>query len=309
MMNLRRLLISILLLGVMPVFANQSKDPEYLEIPGTEGADGGTNIAVQQFIDLMGTQLQGMNIPLQQISQNIPLQQIAGMGVHEKTTQDLLGKFLGTSATQGEAFQAGMGELKKTLGGEFYDPRTSDFWQGYRDVSKMEQEEGVADIRRRGQLGGGLYATPGQRTEADYIKGMGATRTKMLGGLYEKERDRKTSAVSQALGYAGFEEAGKTSRLALGSTIGAIPRGIEDRRSGAAYTQQMGQMKAKNLQYGAEHAQALGQEQSDWATQLAQIGIQSEAAKELMPQWNIDQGGDSGAVGGILGIVSALIGK
>ena len=255
--------------------SQKPKDPELLEIPGAEG------LSVDFFKNLMGQELKG---------QNIPLQQIAGMTGAEQTVQSLLSKFLGTDATEGEAYKLGMGELQKTLGGEFYDPRESDFWKGFRETSEMEQEKGVADIRRRGQLGGGLYATPGQRVESEYISGKGAERSMMLGGLYEKERDRKTSAVAQALGYAGFEEGGKTSRLQLGSTIGAIPRNIE------------------NQKYQAQFNQLLGQEQSDYATQLSQIGIQSGAAQQLMPQWLIDESKPADPLGGILGLVGTLAG-
>lgn len=255
---------------------SQPKDPELLSIPGTEGA------SVDYFMNLMNQNLEGMNIPLQQI---------AGMTGNEQTVQNLLSQFLGTSATEGQAYKLGMGELQKTLGGEFYDPKKSDFWKGFRESSAMEQEKGVSDIRRRGQLGGGLYATPNQRTEADYIRGKGADRQMMLGGLFERERDRKTNAVGQALGYAGFEETGKTNRLQLGSTIGAIPRNIQ------------------NQKYQASFNQALGQEQSDYATQLAQIGVQSGAASTLMPQWLIDDTQPSDPLGGILGIVGSIIGK
>lgn len=310
-----------------------SRAPTLLEIPGTEGVDGGTNQAVQSMLDLMNTQLQGMKIPglnvgpAQQIAGlNVgPAQQIAGLGANELTTQNLLSKFLGTDATQGEAYKAGMGELQKTLGGEFYDPRTSDFWSGFREQSAIEEEKGVSDIRRRGQLGGGLYATPNQRTEADYLRGTGADRQAQLGGLYENERNRKSNAVSQALGYAGFEEQGITNRLQLGSTIGAIPREIENQRNQAAFNQQQaqnlsifnqqtGQSAANFAQQQAQNQsvynQALGQEQSNYATQLAQLGIQGGAAESLMPQWNVD---DSDPMGGFLGLLgtigSAVIGK
>lgn len=262
---------------------SQQKDPELLEIPGTEGAEGDPNIAAQHFINQMTAAA-----PTQQI----PLLQIAGMSAAEMMTQELLKKFLGTSATEGEGYKLGMGELKKTLGGEYYDPRTSDFWKGFREVSAMEQEKGVADIRRRGQLGGGLYAEPGMRHEAEYVRGAGAERQMMLGGLYEKERERKAAGIGQALGYAGFEETGKLSRLQAGSTIGALPRQLEQAR------------------YGAEHAQALGQTGADYASQIAEIGIQSGAAQQLMPQWSIP-GQQADPLGGILGLIStfASIGK
>ena len=275
-MNLKRLLRNILLLPVLVVFADQKKDPELLEIPGAEG------LSVDYFKDLMGYQAPTMNIPLEGT---------AGMGANELTTQNLLAKFLGTDATQGEAYQLGMGEIKKTLGGEFYDPRTSDFWKGYREVSAMEKEEGVADIRRRGQLGGGLFSTGVAREETGYIAKKGAESEMLLGSLYEKERDRKTGAVGQALGYAGFEEAGKASRIGLGATVGAIPRGIEQQKLTSKY------------------AQALGQEKADYTSSILETATQTGAAEQLMPQWNIDQGGGASPLGFIGTIASALIGK
>ena len=250
------------------------KEPELLEIPGAEGA------SVDFFMNLMNQIAPTMNIPLQQI---------AGLTGNEQTVQNLLTKYLGTSVTEGEAYGLGMGELKKTLSGG-YDPRTSDFWKGYRETSKMEQEQGVSDVRRRGQLGGGLYSDPSMRTESEYIQGMGAKRTMMLGGLYEGERARKAGAVGQALGYAGLEETGKASRLQLGSTIGAIPRNIQ------------------NQQYQAAFNQLLGQEKADYASSMAQIGFQSGAAQQLMPQWLVDTTQPSDPLGGILGLFGTLAG-
>jgi hypothetical protein len=250
--------------------------PTLLEIPGTEGANGGNNQAVNYMLNLMNQQAPTMNIPLQQV---------AGLTGNEKIVQDLLAKYLGTNATDNEAYKLGMGEISKTLNGEFYDPKTSDFWKGYRETSEIEQEKGVSDIRRRGQLGGGLYSEPNMRTEADYIKGMGAERLMQLGGLYENERNRKSNAVAQALGYAGFEEQGVTNRLGLGSTIGAIPREIQ------------------NQKYAATYNQKLGQENANYNSNMATIAMNTGAAQQLMPQWSIP-GQDTG--GGFLGLLGTL---
>ena len=272
---------------------SQKKDPELLEIPGTEGADGGTNIAVQNMIDLMNTNLESPTV-----QQNVPLQQVAGMSKNEQTTQGLLSKFLSGDATESEPYKLGLEELKKTLGGEFHDPKKSDFWKGFREHSMMEQEEGVEGIRRRGQLGGGLYGTPNQGIEARYIRGAGADRSMMLGGMYEKERDRRSAGIATALGYAGFSEAGKMNRLNAGARIGSVPRDIQNQKFTARYNQSMGEMTAANQQ-----------SQADWNTQLANAGLKQGAASELMPQWNIDQGGGTSPMGGILGVMGALIGK
>lgn len=261
----------------------QNPDPTLLEIPGTQGAEGQPNQAVSFLMNLMNN--------YQAPTQNIPLQGIAGMTGNEQTTQNILSNFLGTDATEGKAYKLGMGELEKTLGSEYYDPKKSDFWKGFREHSVTEEKKGVSDIRRRGQLGGGLYSDPNARTESEFIRGSGADRSMMMGSLIGKERDRKSNAVGQALGYAGFKEQGTMNRLNAGSTIGSLPRLIQ------------------NQKYQAEHAQKLGQEQSDYATQLAQIGIQGGAAESLKPQWFIDQREQPDPLGGIMGIVGSLIGK
>lgn len=308
----------------------QSKkpEPELLEIPGAEGVsvDFLTNLLSQ------GAPKKGvadpMDVPLLGVgpAMGVPLQKTAGMSGMEQTVQALLGKFLGTEATEGEAYQAGIGEIKKTLGGEFYDPRTSDFWKGYRETSEMEQEKGVSAVRRRSQLGGGLYGEPGQRTEAEYVKGMGAKRTEMLGGLYEKERDRRTAGVAQALGFAGFEEAGKTSRLQIGSAIGALPRLIKGKEYEAEYIQKAGESRAEFEQREkrgkAEYTQRMGQEtadyrsrvektEADYAEKMFPYQYQAPVAQTLMPQWYIDESQPADPMGGILGLIGTIasIGK
>ena len=256
---------------------SQKPEPELLEIPGAEG------LSVDYFTNL----LQNYIAP----TQTIPLQQIAGMTGAEQTTQDLLKKFLGTSATEGGAYKLGMGELQKTLGSEYYDPQKSDFWKGFREYSATEEEKGISDIRRRGQLGGGLFADPSMRLESEKRSELGAARSMMLGSLYEKERERKAGAVGQALGFAGLEEQGALSRLQAGSTIGALPRNIQ------------------NQQYQAAYNQALEQTQADYASSILGTTVQSGAASQLMPQWLVDQSQPADPLGGILGIVGSLVGK
>lgn len=313
--------------------------PELLEIPGAEGAsvDFLTNLLEQPAPVQDVPQLQvgpAQQIPQLQVgpAQQIPLQQVAGLGATEQTVQNLLTKFLGTSATGGEAYKLGMGELSKTLGGEFYDPRTSDFWKGYREVSEMEEEKGVAAIRRRGQLGGGLFATPGQRIEKEYVREKGAERTMRLGGLYETERARKFGAVEKALGFAGLEEAGKAGRIELGARVGAIPRQVKNLQYQAAYGQAMGQSKAdfarqqlqnqatyakqagqseadfaqQQLQNQATYQQQFGQSQADLAQQMFPYQYQAPVAAGLMPQWYVP-GQDNTAVG-MLGLLGSIIG-
>ncbi len=254
----------------------KNPDPTLLEIPGTEG----------QSVDFFTNLLNNYQAP----TQNIPLQQIAGMTGNEQTTQNLLSKFLGTSATDSSAYKLGMGELNKTLGSEYYDPKKSDFWKGFRENSIMEEEGNISDIRRRGQLGGGLYSEPQMRTESEARSSASANRNMQLGSLYENERNRKANATATALGYAGFEETGAMNRLNAGSTIGALPRNIQ------------------NQQYQAEYNQKLGQTQADYASSVLGTTVQSGVAEQLMPQWFVDQREQPDPLGGILGIVGSIAG-
>jgi hypothetical protein len=269
---------------------SQQKDPTLLEIPGVEGLG----------VDFLKNLLNA-NPPLQTTpaAMQVPLQQVAGMGTNEQTVQDLLSKYLGTTATGGEAYKLGMGELSKTLGGEFYNPQTSDFWKGYRETSEMEQAKGVSDVRRRGQLGGGLYAEPNQRTEAEYVKGMGAERLTQLGGLYENERNRASNAVNQALGYAGLEEQGAASRIGLGAEVGAIPRNIQNQQYQAAYNQASGQ--AQSNYNTAQQAS-----QNAYNQQLFPYTAQAGIAQTLLPNWYIPGQDNTGA--GMLGLLGSVIG-
>jgi hypothetical protein len=264
--------------------------PELLEIPGAEGVS----------VDFL-TNLLKQPAPLQTTpaAMQVPLQQIAGMGINEQTVQNLLSQYLGTTATGGEAYKLGMGELSKTLGGEYYNPQTSDFWKGYRETSEMEQAKGVSDIRRRGQLGGGLYAEPNQRTEAEYVKGMGAQRLGMLGSLYENERNRASNAVNQALGYAGLEEQGAQNRITTGATVGAIPREVQNQQYQAAYNQALGQAQSN-------YATAQQQSQNAYNQQLFPYTYQSAIAGTLMPQWYVP--GQDNTAAGMLGLLGSIIG-
>jgi len=102
-----------------------------------------------------------------------------------------------------EAYNIGMDEIKKVLG-EAYDPFKSPFYQGLREASMREEEAGVANLRRRSQLGGMLQSDPSRRTEAEYRGGMGTGRTMMLGEMYETERGRKQEMIPNLLSYAGL---------------------------------------------------------------------------------------------------------
>lgn len=123
-----------------------------------------------------------------------------------------------------------MGELEATLSGR-YDPRTSDLYKGFREESRMEEEAGVSRLRRGAQKGGMFYSGPSMRSEATLRSRAGAARTSMLGGLYERERERKAAAVPQLM------EGGQmpAKQAAIGMQLGGLEREIEQARYQAQY--------------------------------------------------------------------------
>lgn len=103
-----------------------------------------------------------------------------------------------------EAYDLGMGEIKKTLGGA-YDPSHSLFYKGLRESSIKEEERGISKIRQAAQIGGGLLGERRAGAESGYRAEMGTGRTSILGGLFERERGRKAEMIPQALQYGKFE--------------------------------------------------------------------------------------------------------
>lgn len=165
-----------------------------------------------------------------------PLLQVPGMMGYEQAGQDILGSMLGADLPEG--YQLGMSELQKTMGGE-YDPFTSPYYQGLREASRREEEEGVSRLRRGSQLGGMFYSEPSQRTEAEYRGRMGTGRTSILGGMLETERGRRYGAIPQAMQYGQYAEMQPYRQLGAIQQYGALPRQIAGQQAGAAYQQQM----------------------------------------------------------------------
>lgn len=115
-----------------------------------------------------------------------------------------------------EAYDLGMGEIKRTLGGA-YDPSHGEFYKGLSESSLREEERGISGIRQAAQMGGGLYGERRLGAESEYRAEMGTGRTSILGGLYERERGRRAEMIPQALQYDKYA----TEKSLLPSTIKA----------------------------------------------------------------------------------------
>ena len=122
-------------------------------------------------------------------------------------------------------------ELRRTMT-DFYDPMESPYYQGLRDAIAREEEEAVTATRRHGQMGGMLGATPTSRAVGDVRATAAGQRGELLGGLYERERDRRTQSIPQLM-QVGREMTDLPMRqAAMGMEAGGLPRNIEMQRAG-----------------------------------------------------------------------------
>lgn len=162
---------------------------------------------------------------------DIPTAGVAGMSAAEAQAQGILTNYLSAPP---RGYEAGMDYLERTLAGE-YDPRTSQFYGGLREQSRMEEAAAVADLRRGSQAGGMYYSEPSMRAEGELRARYGASRDVILGSLYESERNRMAGAVPQMMEYGQIP----ARQAAAGMTYGALPRQIDQAGEDARYNMLM----------------------------------------------------------------------
>jgi hypothetical protein len=193
----------------------------------------------------------------------------AGLSDPEKTGLDSLEGWLGSpSPTDDKLFGLSRQEYERTLGGDYYDPTEGEYYQSYRAAMQRELQEAkdrlAARTSARDQFyGGGRIATEGEMEE-DYLNNLGV----FLGGLGERERERRLGSVGGAMGLLGMDEAMTENRIAASQRYGALPRVIE----------QMG----------------LDREYSEYLRQMMDLGIPLETALMMTtykPDWTTKQSG------------------
>lgn len=147
------------------------------------------------------------------------------------TLGEHLGKPLPTEST---VYEGAVGELEKTFAGD-YDPVGSLYYQSYRTAVMRELEEAKDRIAARTSasdkfFGGGRIATEGELEESAMTD-----LAQVLGGMYERERDKRLGAVPVAMGALGAGEALERDRVAASQQFG----GLEFQREYGDYLRQM----------------------------------------------------------------------
>jgi hypothetical protein len=194
----------------MGLFSSGS-EPSFDEIPLTEGQKQ----AEQTLLALQGSTI------------DTPTQGTAGLSQLEQQGLQQFGGLAGLD-TAGVA-QSALGNLQQTLSGGF-DPRTSDFFQGFRQEAQRLKGEGISDALRRSQRLTGAPAGRAQRAAGEVAGRADESILQTLGGLFNQERGRQFGAIGM-----GLNAPGQIGSQLLGA--GALPRGIEQQILNAQFNQ------------------------------------------------------------------------
>jgi hypothetical protein len=164
---------------------------------------------------------------------NIPGRKVPGLGPTEKRAQEMLSDWMGRGTPPG--VKTAIGEMTKTVEGDYYDPYVSKLYRPYRDVSRMEEAEAVNAMRRRAGNVGMARSTPALDREGRTRRGFAADREGYLAGLYDRERGRqvRTAPVLAATSTAADEQTLKKAQA--GATVGAMPRQVETEQERAIW--------------------------------------------------------------------------
>ena len=160
-----------------------------------------------------------------------PQLQVAGLTGLQGQGQKQLGRYLRKGT---EGYNLAMGQTRKTLAGG-YDPRTSDFYKGFRQEAEQVRSKSNEAIRRRAQAGGMLQSSPYANIEAQSNRELDSFMLRKLGEMYETERGRQDTAANRA-GNLGQQQFGN---LLAGQSMAEMPRLIEQMRNAAIYEEQI----------------------------------------------------------------------
>jgi hypothetical protein len=148
------------------------------------------------------------------------------------TQQDIQTQLQGLLDQSGGDYQAVADYYRNVLNGG-YDPKTSDFYQGFRQEATTLKQMGQRDVARSAQKAGMARSTPSVGMQglvgADYDSKI----LQVLGGLYEQERDRQGQAAAGLPSLRGQQ----VGTMGAANQIAETARRVEQEKLDALYNQ------------------------------------------------------------------------
>ena len=187
-------------------------------------------VAADPYGKLRKTYLDWLEPEIGQPGKKYPGQMVAPMSPQEGQSFDFLRQY--GEGGMSPTFKQGQAEIGKTLGGQ-YDPSTSPYYQAVKaEAGKnlAETQKGIAGEA----AGGGRYWT-GARLKSQQEAASESERglNTLMGELANRERDRMTSVIPQALQYCQAEQNLPLEQAMAFQSLGALPRSIEQAGLGA----------------------------------------------------------------------------
>ena len=170
-----------------------------------------------------------------------------------------------------------------------YDPRTSDYYQGFRAEQDSLKKDAQLDVARAAQKGGMARSTPSVGIQARTGQAYDNQTLQQLGLLYENERVRQGQAAGllTQIGGQQLSQVGQVEQLA------AIQRQQEQAKLSAMYQAALQTLLAP-YQHNAQIAEALLNEQRYY-------GYQQQSSSNLGATIGAIGGGLVGLAGGPFG--------
>lgn len=252
---------------------SKSKKLKFKKIPSTPEQDA----ARSYLVDLQNQTLQ------------FPEMGIADLTGTEQQVQGMLPSYL---TDMEQDYGAARGYYNDVLN-DRYDPRTSPFYQGFRQEMDISKAQGQLDVARAAQKAGVGRGTPSVGVQGKVGAYYDSQTLQMLGQLLENERNRKASAAA-ALPALSSQYAGN---MAAASEIAAQERRVEQAKLAAAYDAALQTLLAP-YNYNATIAMALLNEPRYVGVQtgggMTDLGFGLRAGAPFMP-------GVLSALGGLFG--------
>jgi hypothetical protein len=210
----------------------------------------------------------------------------AGMTDQEASSLDYLQKYL-DSPGYGDLTKAASNELTTTLTGG-YDPATSPYYKSMRDAAMISQSDARNTMNQQLGSRGKYFSSEALKEERElgtrttnYLQGI-------LGTLSENERERRLSAVPQAMLLDQTIQNIPLQKAQAAQEIGQLPRLLEQADLTAEYQDFLRQRKEKALPItigGSFNATPLrtvtysgGSSGLNWGSLLGQLGTTALSA-------------------------------
>lgn len=171
----------------------------------------------------------------------------AGLTDNESKAQQMLSQFQGAGTPQvlGQAAKY----TSDVLGGEKFDPRSSDYYKNMKAQILQDAGEAGAAVRHNAASSGLLHSDPRHQQEADLTRKTSLDLATLLSQMYEQERTRMGQSAALAPSIAKYQQDLPLQQIMAGATYGAIPREVSQQNLDRQYGEYQRQVQGAGEPY------------------------------------------------------------